>query len=71
MAKKGLKRVDRSKTAQKLRRLRQALGYNQREMAVEFKVSPGTIALWELEERSIPGPAQVLIEIFQERLTRK
>ncbi len=38
---------------------------SQREMALEFLVSPGTIALWENGQRKIPGPVIRLIEIYE------
>lgn len=38
---------------------------SQREMAVEFMVSPGTIALWETGRREVPGPVVRLIEIYE------
>lgn len=59
-----------TKDAKRLRKLREQLGLTQRELAAEFKVSPGTIALWEQEERSIPGPAVKLIELYEEKFKK-
>jgi len=52
----------------RMKRLRQTLGLSQREMAREFKVSPGAIGSWEVGDREIPGPIMRLIEIFESEL---
>lgn len=51
-------------TANSLLKLRRSLGWSQKQLASEFKVAPGTIALWELGRREIPGPVIKLIEIY-------
>lgn len=50
--------------AKKLFDLRKKLEWSQKRMADEFYVSPGTIALWELGQREVPGPVIKLIEIY-------
>jgi predicted unusual protein kinase regulating ubiquinone biosynthesis (AarF/ABC1/UbiB family)/DNA-binding XRE family transcriptional regulator len=56
------------KTAQQLKQLREKLGLSQRDMAQEFGVSPGAVAMWENKERPIPGPVLRLIELFEDGL---
>ncbi len=50
-----------------MRRLREALGLTQRELAREFNVSHGSIAGWESRKRTIPGPVMKLVEIYESR----
>jgi predicted unusual protein kinase regulating ubiquinone biosynthesis (AarF/ABC1/UbiB family)/DNA-binding XRE family transcriptional regulator len=59
---------DRTIEAQRLRRLRDTLGFTQREMAREFKVAHGAIAGWESGTRSLPGPVSKLLELYEEEL---
>jgi predicted unusual protein kinase regulating ubiquinone biosynthesis (AarF/ABC1/UbiB family)/DNA-binding XRE family transcriptional regulator len=55
-------------SATRLKELRKLLGYSQRDMAVEFKVTHGAISQWESGDRPIPGPIVRLIEIYTENL---
>lgn len=57
----------RSKDAKRLMKLRKLLGWSQARLAVEWKVSPGTIALWETNTRSIPGPVLKLLDIYEDK----
>lgn len=59
-AKKGTK-----KDAKRLVELREIMGMTQRDLAREWYVSAGAIALWEKGERPISGPVLKLIEIYQ------
>jgi predicted unusual protein kinase regulating ubiquinone biosynthesis (AarF/ABC1/UbiB family)/DNA-binding XRE family transcriptional regulator len=52
----------------RLRRLREALGFNQREMATDFGVAHGAIGQWETGARPIPGPVRKLVELYEEEL---
>lgn len=52
--------------AERLKKIRNHLGYSQREMADEFMVTSGAIAHWELGRRPIPGPIIRLISIYEE-----
>jgi transcriptional regulator with XRE-family HTH domain len=54
-----------------LRALRIKLGWTQREMAKEFGVSPGAIALWEQGDRPIPGPVLKLLLFYEQGLQKK
>ncbi len=56
--------------ALRLLRLRQKLGMTQRQMAVEFKSTPGAIALWETGDRTMAGPVIRLIEIYETGLVK-
>jgi len=47
--------------------LRRSLDMTQRDLAKEFMVSPGSIALWENGQRTIPGAVLKLIEIYEGR----
>lgn len=51
--------------AKRLFELRKSKDWSQKRMAEEFYVSPGTIALWELGQREIPGPVRKLMEIYE------
>src|SRR5690348_15601597 len=52
----------------RLKKLREQLGFSQRELSKEFKVTPGAIALWESGKRPIPGPILLLIDIFEQEV---
>jgi len=58
----------RRRAAARLRRLRGALGFSQREMAAELRVAHGAVGLWESGSRPIPGPVLKLMELFEEEL---
>jgi len=49
----------------RLKRLRETLNMSQRELAREFNVSSGAIALWELGSNPIPGPLIKLMDIYE------
>jgi transcriptional regulator with XRE-family HTH domain len=49
---------------------RLALGYNQREMADKLKVSEPAIRSWEKGRRTVPGPAQVAVEMMLAQTVR-
>jgi len=51
-----------------LLRVRQALGFSQRDMAQELGVTHGAIGLWESRARPLPGPVLKLIALFEEQL---
>lgn len=55
----------------RLKKLREYLGYSQRELAQEFHVTSGAIAHWENGVRPIPGPIEKLISIYEESLNLK
>jgi predicted unusual protein kinase regulating ubiquinone biosynthesis (AarF/ABC1/UbiB family) len=59
---------ERRRAASRLRRLRAALGFSQREMAAELRVAHGAVGLWESGSRPIPGPVLKLMELFEEEL---
>ena len=54
--------------AKRLKELRKVLGFSQRDLAKEFRVSPGAVAHWESGKREVPGPVIKLIEIYEENL---
>lgn len=57
-----------SESALRLKKLREFLGYSQREMANEFKVTSGAIAHWEMGTRPIPGPVIKLMELYEQTI---
>ena len=57
--------------ATRLIKLREALGFSQREMAKEFGVTQGAIGLWERSERPITGPILKLMDIYETRLAKE
>ena len=57
--------------ATRLMKLREALGFSQREMAKEFGVTQGAIGLWERGERPITGPILKLMDIYEIRLSKE
>ena len=48
-----------------MRSLRQAFGWTQRDLAREFNVSHGAVAMRESGERGIPGTVVKLLEIYE------
>src|SRR5689334_17125334 len=52
----------------RLIRLRQKLDLSQREIAKEFRVSPGAVGFWESGARPIPGPIIKLIAAYEYHL---
>ena len=51
--------------AERLLQLRTSLGLTQRELASEFRVSPGAVALWESGDRNLSGPVTRLLELYE------
>ena len=62
------RRHDEGVDPKRLQKLREALGFSQRDLAVEFGVAHGAIGLWETAERPIPGPVRRLLEIYEAEL---
>ncbi|MBK7863539.1 MAG: helix-turn-helix domain-containing protein [Archangiaceae bacterium] len=60
---------ERHEERDRLRRLRDTLGFSQRELASEFNVSAGALAQWETGERTIPGPILRLLELYEGEVT--
>lgn len=52
----------------RLKKLRDFLGYSQRDLAEEFQVTSGAIAHWESGLRPIPGPIEKLMSIYEDSL---
>jgi len=44
------------------------MGWSQRKLAKELRVTPGAVSQWESRQRAIPGPVQRLIEIYEREL---
>ncbi len=63
-----LETVERQTEGERLLQLRERLGASQREMAREFQVTSGAIALWESGQRTVPGPVLRLIALYEEEL---
>jgi len=55
----------------RLKKLRELSGWSQRDLAKEFRVSPGAVALWENGSRRISGPICKLIEIYEGEFLNK
>jgi DNA-binding transcriptional regulator YiaG len=58
----------RKKEAERLSKIREALGLSRIELAKEFKVTRQALRMWEEGERTIPGPVLKLIEIYEAKL---
>lgn len=56
-----------SPVQERIKSLRQTLGFSQRELAKEFRVSASAVAHWESGERQISGPVSKLIEIYENK----
>jgi transcriptional regulator with XRE-family HTH domain len=54
-----------SSFAKRLRNLRSILGFTQRQLASEFRVTPGAVALWESGSRNLSGPETKLLELYE------
>src|SRR5262245_48681208 len=59
---------EREELRERLKSLRRLLGFSQRALAKEFRVSVGAISQWETGERTIPGPVARLIELYEDNL---
>lgn len=68
MPRKSPTKASKLEEAVRLKSLRTALGFTQREMAKEFLVSQGSINLWENGERTVPGAVIKLMDIYEERI---
>ena len=53
---------------QRMRDLRRLMGWSQRRLARELRVSPGAVSQWESGQRPISGPVQRLIELYEQSL---
>jgi transcriptional regulator with XRE-family HTH domain len=64
---RGLTGYDRRilKASERIKNLRQVLGFSQRELAKEFDVSPAAVALWENGSRPVPGPVRKLLDLYE------
>ncbi len=62
---------DRNEESQRLKKLRESLGFTVRELATEFKVNAGSITHWENGTHSIPGSVLKLIEIYEAKAPSK
>lgn len=56
-----------SKEAKRLKALRKKWGLTTREFAEKFLVSHSTIVLWENGERKLPGPAIMLLSLYEKQ----
>jgi predicted unusual protein kinase regulating ubiquinone biosynthesis (AarF/ABC1/UbiB family) len=54
--------------AERLRRLRERSGLTQADLAESFGVAKSAVAQWERGERTIPGPALELIDLYARHL---
>jgi len=52
----------------RLRDLRRLLGWSQRKLAKEMRVTPAAVSQWESGQRAIRGPIRRLVEIYEEAL---
>ncbi len=57
--------------AERLTKLRTALGMTQRELAKEFMVTHASIGMWERGDRTIPGSVLKLIEIYEKKSAKR
>jgi predicted unusual protein kinase regulating ubiquinone biosynthesis (AarF/ABC1/UbiB family)/DNA-binding XRE family transcriptional regulator len=53
---------------ERLRALRRLLGWSQRRLAKELRVTPAAVSQWESGQRAIRGPVRRLLEIYEETL---
>ncbi|MBU6153020.1 MAG: helix-turn-helix domain-containing protein [Bdellovibrionales bacterium] len=53
--------------AMRLRKLREALQFSQRDLASEFRVAHTAVSSWESGARTIPGPVLKLMEIYEDQ----
>ncbi len=67
MAKTKAKKSD---SSDRLKVLRESMGWSMSEVARRFGVTPSAVSKWESGEMSMSGPALKLLEIFEERAAR-
>lgn len=65
---KRLRRSGASSPAARLRRVRECLGFSQRDMATELGVAHGAVGLWESGARPAPGPVLRLLSLYEQDL---
>jgi predicted unusual protein kinase regulating ubiquinone biosynthesis (AarF/ABC1/UbiB family) len=53
---------------ERMRDLRRLMGWSQRKLAKELRVTPGAVSQWESRQRAIPGPVKRLLEIYEREL---
>lgn len=63
--------ASRIKEGARLKALRKEMGMTIRDLAKEFKVAFSSISQWENGDHAVPGSVLKLIEIYEERLTKK
>ncbi len=49
----------------RIKKLREEYGWSQKDIAEEFRVTPGAVGLWEAGIRKMSGPITKLIEIYE------
>ena len=54
----------------RLRGLRLTLGWSQRRLAREFRVTVGAVSQWESGKRGVPGPVRRLTELYERGVVR-
>lgn len=57
--------------SKRVKELRIVLGLTQRQLAAEFRVSPGAVALWESGSRKVSGPITKLVELYEQTYATK
>ena len=55
----------------RLKELRTRLGMTVRELGQEFNVGYSSISQWETGEHTIPGSVLKLIEIYEQKISKK
>jgi predicted unusual protein kinase regulating ubiquinone biosynthesis (AarF/ABC1/UbiB family)/DNA-binding XRE family transcriptional regulator len=53
------------KNGERIKQLRDTLGWSQKELAGEFNVDRTTVAHWEKSERPVPGPVIKLMDFYE------
>ncbi len=71
MARVSKSKSDKKQDSLRLLALRKANDWTQRDLAKEFQVSHGAVAMWESGDRSIPGAVIKLIEIYERKPSSK
>ena len=52
----------------RLRDLRRLMGWSQRKLARELRVTSGAVSQWESGRRAIPGPVKRVVELYEHNL---
>lgn len=67
---KNKKADDKNDIPDRIRMLRESMGWSMRELAKRFGVTHGAVSQWESGESQMSGPALKLLEMFEKKAAK-